>query len=868
MAKVRKAGTGQLVETELQGTGLPESGAPQAAPTPVTPAGSAAAGANQDVAKMSGTPQQKAPVLAEAVAPEQTLQTAQRAQAGQPQADPSAYQQAQDKLGTLKGYGSYADRLQAIIQTKLQQVATATPLVKVSTSALDAKYAGDPAKRAAVQTALTAYLANPKDPAALQAVTQAMAGPNLTQAAALEQLKGPALGGLLEGSAETPAAFGEGLQPVTVAQMAASKPGWDEAFLTQMAADLGADLATVKTWSPDRLQAKIQGLVGAEMSQTEALQAELASASPQRAQQIRAELARLGVSGVQATEQEARALADSLEAQEEILINGQPVNIQALLADDKVSDLIRNAVGSPEALKALKDNLVTAALGAWVETHMASLASTVADTAEQTTSLAAAQGTLADKFKDVPPALLKQLGYEPDAVLTPAQVTELEAKVAGSPLVQALTANPKLASDYEANPELVTALLQAGTSAADVPTLLADNAKLASLTDTEREWMATLGLDTTKLVTDPALAKSLLSTYALLTKYGKGASAVFGSEMSSKTRRILRNPEALAEVLQTAELMEQYATDPAFQRLVGASSWVPKTDDLAVLKAQTVKVRAMKEAYGAAEGKLTPLGGAPQLQELIQAGIIDTTAELAALAGKNGPQLLHDAMVAHTDRKLLKALHGAKTSEDVLGNVAKMVFGPEATGGALLEALDNANQALPSKAAKAWLKSLNFMDVNHDGLVNRGDFMGAHLDDDPMQNWRTAMTDWAQSPDEVLAGKVNPFRALRTQELGLVNQLGDDGWAVENWGQRAANDLKDLTNAQRRTDRANAKAAKADTTVASDTWVNSGPAKDLPGGIKDQPQDHVITYQSGRTEVIESRVLKVYPKTTRYGEDK
>lgn len=853
MALVRKAGTGQLVETELQGAG----GQPLAAPTPITPGGAAAAGASEDQAKMAGTPQQKAPVLAESVAPAQTLQTAQRAQGAQAQADPSAYQQAQDKLGTLKGYGSYADRLQGIIQSRLQGITAAAPGLQVNEAGL-AQYAGDPTKQTAVKAALEAYLAAPSE-AGLLTLAQAQAGPGGNVPAALEALKADGLKGLVSGAADTMAALGQGLKAITVADIAAAKPGsWT---VEQLAKDLGMEgqEAVIAEWSPDQLQAAIQGKVGTELSQTDALQAELASASPQRAQQIRAELARLGVSGVSATEAEGKALADSLEAQEEVLVNGKPVNIQALLADDGVSDLIRNAVNSEAALQALKDNPTTAGLATWIETHKASLAQAMTDAEVQVTGLDAAQDDFAAAFGGLDPEAMKALGIDPTKAYTSEELAAKRAEVEASPLYRALTDPKTKASMVEAlstDPELAKQLVEAGVAAADMPGILATKAAFAKLSDDERSWMAALGVDTTKLLTDPAAAASALATYKALAADPITAKFVFSAPLTKDDRKRLRQPGVLEETMAANKLFREIedlgsADSAVLKQLTKFTSWVPKTADLATLKDQRKRATRLMRAYvDASKTSSGATDGAAQLRELVESGIVDTTAELALLSDpKTGPATLANLYSTHQDSKLLTGLANAKTPGDMATAVARLVLGPRAQGGALMEMLANANsKRKTSQAAADFLKSVAFLDINKDGRVDRGDFYGDNRDTDPIQEMQAEAANWGLTPEAALAGKSNPFAALRN-----VNLLGDDGWALDDWGQRDDDEI-------RATNKEVARQAKADKDATTPTYVEWATVSDRPTGgsvlgatVWEKTQEQRQYFKDGHYEVTDTR---------------
>lgn len=754
MAVVRKAG-GQLVETQLDGQA--PAGSQLAQPTPTTPAGSASAGASPDSAKMSGTPAQKKPVLEEAVKPQQTLQAAQRAQAAQPQA-PSIPDQAKAKLGALQGYGHYANRLQAIIESRLQAATQAAPTLQVAEAGL-AQYADRPETQAAVRTALTDYLAD-RSEAKLLKVAEAMGGDPVAN---LQALKGGGLTSMLQGTDEALAAVGKGFQPVTVAEMAQGREGVEAWQLPQLAADLGVPEAELATMSVDQFQQALTTAIAREGSRTATLQAELQSASPQRAQQIRDELRSLGVSGVLLAETEAKALTDSLDSEEQVTFNGQPTDIQSLLSDDVVSDTIRNAVNNPAALAELAKT--EPELAAWITQHSAALKEVTDQIGAQVTAAADVQADWTKTLTEIPDSVRKALGL-PEGALTAEQVETYKAQLEGNSLVQALRNDPsgRLAAALQANPGAATGLLN--LSAEDITKVLDANAEIAGLSADDKAALQALGLEVPAgFVTDPAQASQLA---AMLRATRAAPADVIQYLAKSLPPEALQDPKLLLDTVQVAELAN--GKDAVLNKLLGLKPGeFPKVKSKAELATLVARAQAMSAAYES----LGTLKTDPNLADLVRAGVLDTVSEMELLVDTDGfprPEVLEQLHASYVEAEMMKAaadLAGEGKGLHAMDRIAQLVVGKGATAKHLAQMIDQSNLVLKNPGMydadlvgrmKKLQEQLQVLDVTGDGAITRGDIDPDYM---PYASWK--------SEDKAYGSRAAKYNALVAQQLSKMS---------------------------------------------------------------------------------------------------
>lgn len=494
--KLVRQADGTLVEQEVsapelnQGTSAP---APSVAP-PVSPRGAAAQGANEHVAKMTGSSAQKQNALAETTKPTQDLAQIQR-QVGTPTTPaPGATdtaRQAKELAGSLSGLGSYGERVQGLIKARLDQVAQQSTAPTVNKSQVGTVLKGKtPEQIAAAEAALAAYAASGSE-ADLAKIRDAF-GQQALDAGGLQALYEGATDGLGR-------AAGVAKGDITIGQL-------DLPDAPQIAADLGISPEALAAMSPDQFQQAVQDTLNRSLSQVDTLKAEYRTASPARRAQILEQLRAADASGLAAAEASAAHLAEELDRGESVKFAGQAYNIQELLKSDTVSDMIRRAAGNPAALAQLA--ATEPALADWVRRNTESLKA-FTDTAEtQRTALEATQAQAAELTKDLTPELkeaLKFTGLEiPTGTLTAAQVAELEAAMGSNQLLAAIRSNPAVSAKLQADPELAERLK--GMPASQI----ADLVRLSDEVFADPQLSRMLGVDASEgLLPGPRIADAM-----------------------------------------------------------------------------------------------------------------------------------------------------------------------------------------------------------------------------------------------------------------------------------------------------------------------------------------------------------------------
>lgn len=741
MAKtlVRKAG-GQLVETELQGTEQLQ-GAPGAT-APTSPAGSAAAGSTPDQAKMAGTPAQRAPVLREAVAPGQTLQEAERLAPYQQQVQ-AVDQTAKEKVGRLQALGSYGTKLQGIIANRLagQLAPTAgpapTPQLTASKTAIAQRFPDDPAKQADVEAKVNQYLAS-RSETDLQALAVAMGvpRPNAEDVRALVTSPTEAL---------TAAA-----QPlinqakVTVGELDLSTLGVDPVAL---AGDLGLTPEALAAMTPDELQQAVQNTINREYAKGQGLRAEYKSASPQRRQQILQELRTLDASGQAGLETAVADLADRLDSQETVKIAGQEYNIQDVLGDDGMSDLITNAIRSPDALQALKDDPATAGLAAWIEASRTSLETLIGDISGQAREFGETQTEVAEILESAglpTGALATALGL-PEGPLTAAQAEAFKTQLDNNPVWAAAKDNPDLMTDLMQNPTLVARWQ--GLNAEQIKSLIsvsdtlrADAAAKAALADLGITVPADGWLD------NPAVSQRAADILAaidtMVPKNTAGFAAALKPLVGKPQYANYFTPQGLKDIATSMNILTGHQAPEALRKLLGLKAgvtFVPPNmlpDLQGAAKLYDKAVSAMTTAK--------PAQPAGLLEQVINDGLL-LPEDLSAIA--KFPQAAGQLI----DAAAAKRKYDAIDAEIKKGNVQKArdalaaaIAGPGATmekladkAWAVQNVLDHPTQYSQSAVdnAKAFIANLKKagLDLNKDGRVDGWELRGAsgpNSDDD------------------------------------------------------------------------------------------------------------------------------------------
>jgi hypothetical protein len=330
MALTTQRINGVLVETDDTNLKQQAQLAGQALPT--SPAGAHGVGASPDSAKMVGSSAQKATVIEQAVAPADTLQTAQRTAAPRQKPDQPA-QEAAEKAAKIQTLGSLGTRVEALIKTQLSQVAAA-PLAKATTDKAALNAISDPAVRTQAQTLAQAVIDNPSDMSAQAAAANFWQTNNLGEFNVQNFL------------ATAQDSFGDEV---------ASKVA-DSAPLETLGLDAGESAALDEVFGDDswkaltvpQLQQKIEDMKQAEFSRVQGLKAELRTAKGAQRQGILDQLAEAGDMGVTGAEQAVAELDQQIEAADTVMIGGEEYKVEELLKDEQVSDLVKRMLNDPK----------------------------------------------------------------------------------------------------------------------------------------------------------------------------------------------------------------------------------------------------------------------------------------------------------------------------------------------------------------------------------------------------------------------------------------------------------------------------------------------------------------------------------------
>jgi hypothetical protein len=407
-----------------------------------TPGGAAAAGQNEDQAKMAGTPQQKKPQQYRAMT--DYLSRRKRTQGDDPSKGmQQAAQQAQQKVDRLKTLGSIGTQLEAAIEARMQTAFEgANAALGLNEASLEGKTAED---QAAIRGAVSAYLASPSQStlAAVQAATgSADVAPYFT------------------GPEEVLASIGQqagGAADFTVADLPDLLGGVDPAAL---AADLGVDAATLQGMTVPQLEAKIEEVQAQQFTQAESLKAEALSASPQRLEQINAELRTMGEAGILSQEQQVARLEQDIEAGQTVEFGGEEVRVEELLGDEFISDLITDTLtGEPEDVAANIAQLEQdePALAEFLRDNMEMLQTAVTQRTTIGAELAKANENYAEAAANTGLSTdeLASLGLTVSANPTDADVTALNTWIANNGTLIQLKKNPAFEAVLRADPSVL-----------------------------------------------------------------------------------------------------------------------------------------------------------------------------------------------------------------------------------------------------------------------------------------------------------------------------------------------------------------------------------------------------------------------------
>ncbi len=494
-----KTQTGQLIQDPQKNPNQPPTSSTdlaqqQGVGTPTTPVGAKSVGANPIQAGMTGTPQQRQGALSRQQSEQKTLEQAERTetQAGAT----NAQQAAKDKLQTIEQFGQVKGRIESLIQKSLTPTSTPQTLnLQVADQALVG--IADPMKQQAAKTALSDYSANPT-PENLQKVYDIVgAGGIDTGVSGLFQTQAEAIGGQIQ------------TQAVNLGTLNLAEAGVDPA---QLAAAIGVTPDQLNTMTLQDLQGKIDAIQAQEFTSVGQIQAKLAdpATSPQERQVLQEQLRQLGAAGLSGIEPEVDALQADLDQARMLNIAGQDYTVEELLADDGLSELVKQAVNDPKKMNELLKDQRTAALGQWINQHKTALTSLARQMDSQASDFLGVQdqyaqlrASLGEGAEEVLSAIL---GSDFKNSVLSGELQGLQTQLANSGLYQALKSDPKLTAELQGEPETLQALVASGFTAQQVK----DAVRLRDEIEADPNISKLLGVDG-KLPTDAASLQKLQS---------------------------------------------------------------------------------------------------------------------------------------------------------------------------------------------------------------------------------------------------------------------------------------------------------------------------------------------------------------------
>lgn len=408
--------------------------------TPISPSASKAQGANPDQAKMAGTPAQKQALYK--TAPEApTLQQAQR-QVAPVTPEPSASQQAKEKLERMKSLGTLNVQIENLIQGKLNAAAQVIP-TQASINA-DAIAVLPEEKRQRASTLLTEY-ASLTDPAAKQ--------PKLVEIAqALGHVPTDAeLAGFYNQAPDVLKASIQQATPtsVSVADLGLANP-------QQVADDLGISIEDLNAMTVEQLQNAVQNVESQEYNRIQDIQAQLVTATGARREQLLRELggeAQVGTTGVEA---QFDTLQQQLEESTMLNIGGQDMSLEAILSDDALSNLITDAATDEAKLKVLAQT--EPALAKWITDNKASLESLAAGMREEARAFGAVQDEASKAASDLSAGAFEALFGKRPEYMTQAELDALKANIQNNAVYKVMQSDPAFKTIIETDPKIAASL--------------------------------------------------------------------------------------------------------------------------------------------------------------------------------------------------------------------------------------------------------------------------------------------------------------------------------------------------------------------------------------------------------------------------
>lgn len=316
------------------------------AAAPTTPMAAQMAGADQQAAKMAGTPQQLGAALKAAGEPAPDLQTTLRRkeytrQLGE--AETAAIQKSED----MQKLGGLGDRVTSMVQAEFKKPTTTD---------------------VALSSDLDIIRKDPKSQEAMDAMLRiAQSGQNLDDVAKLIPEAATAIADVAKTAIRDPKDI---KLPEFLPEL-----GYTAESLSAL---LGVTPEEVQGYSVEDLQNKINQVTSEEFTKSQQLQQQAVSPLAGAAERGLAREAgrELSAVGVRATEADMQRLSDEISRADQVSFMGETRSYTDWLADDEVSAIIKDIVESPadsQIRKDLKDNPQTRDLYSFIERNEAAL---------------------------------------------------------------------------------------------------------------------------------------------------------------------------------------------------------------------------------------------------------------------------------------------------------------------------------------------------------------------------------------------------------------------------------------------------------------------------------------------------------------
>lgn len=420
----------------------------KAAALPTTPAGAAAQGANEDESKMIGTQANKEATIKKIAQPGQTLQQARRErQTVQDRPQQPSMVEAKEKLNRISSAGSIESQLEARIQQKLDEATAQQAELQVSEATIEAL----PVSQQAQATDIINRYA--------KAISEGNMGGN--ELVAISKLLGrevsPAeMQSWFQGGAAT---LGSTVGQYSPATLTMGEAGIGElGDINEISADLGITPEELNNYTLEQFQQKIQEVEGQEYNRVQNLQAELASATGARREQLLRELGSEAQAGTTGIEAQFDRIQKDIEEASTIDIAGEEFTLSEILEDDGLSKFIEDAARSPEAMANLEQN--APALAEWVKSNMEALKQLGADIQESGEAFNTTQEEVRNLKTSVGSEELMEILFPgTDEFMTAEDAAAFKESIENNPIVQAmgdddwfktrLNSDPKLAAELK-----------------------------------------------------------------------------------------------------------------------------------------------------------------------------------------------------------------------------------------------------------------------------------------------------------------------------------------------------------------------------------------------------------------------------------